>query len=49
MFNPRNKRKDLVVLDETIADMISNKKLHYLLRIGKDVRLNTTNFFIIKI
>ena len=70
-YNPRKKRKILIVFDDMTADMINNKKLnpkitelfirgrklnlsivfitqsHF--KVTKDVRLNTTHFFIMKI
>ena len=70
-YNPDNENKILIVFDDTIADMIHNKKLNsivtklfirgrklniYLVfitqsyfKVPKDVRLNTTHFFIMKI
>ena len=70
-YNPRKKRKVLIVFDDTIADMINNKKLNLIVtelfirgrklnisivfitqsyfQVPKDVRLNSTHFFIIKI
>ena len=70
-YNPRKKRKILLVLDDMIADMINNKKLNPIVteiyirgckinsssifnsqsyfKVPKDVRLNTTHFFIMKI
>ena len=70
-YNIGNKRKILIVLDDMIADMINNKKLHPVIteliirarklnislvfitqsyfEVAKDVRLNSTHFFIMKI
>ena len=70
-YNPRNNRKVLIIFDDTIADMINNKKLNPIVtelfirgrklnisivfiaqsyfKVPKDVRLNSTHFFIIKI
>ena len=70
-YNPRKKRKVLIVFDDMIADMINNKKLDSLatelfirgrklnisivfitqsyFKVPKDVRLNSTHFFIMKI
>ena len=70
-YNPRKKRKVIIVFDDMIADMINNKKLnpvltelfirgeklnisivfitHSYLKVAKDVRLNFTHFFIMKI
>ena len=60
-YNPRKKRKILIVFDDMIADIINNKKLNpvlifllplllnHILNILKDVRLNSTHFFIMKI
>ena len=70
-YNPRKKRKVLIVLDDMIADMINNKKLDSIvtelfirgrklnisvvfitlsyLKVPKDVRLNSTHFFVKKI
>ena len=70
-YNPNKENKILIVLDDMIADMISNKKLNSVVtelfirgrkinislvfitqsyfKVPKDVRLNTTHFFIIKI
>ena len=39
-YNPNRKRKILIVFDDMIADIMSNKK---------DVRLNSTNYLIMKI
>ena len=69
--NPGKKRKLLIVLDDMIADMISNKKLNSIVtkilirgrklnislvfitqsyfKVPKDVRLNSTHYFIMKI
>ena len=69
--NKDKKRKILIVFDDTIADMINNKKLNSIVtelfirgrklnislvfitqsyfKVPKDVRLNTTHFFIMKI
>ena len=51
------KRKVLIVFDDMIADMINNNKLnfsivvitHSYFKVPKEVRLNTTHFFIMKI
>ena len=70
-YNPRKKRKVLIVFDDMIADMINNKKLDSIViellirgrklnisivfitqsysKVPKDVRLNSTHFFIMKI
>ena len=70
-YNPRKKRKVLIVFDDMIADMINNKKLNPVVtelfirgrkrnisivfitqsyfKVPKDVRLNSTYFFIMKI
>ena len=70
-YNPRKKRKVLIVFDDMIADMINNKKLDSVVtelfirgrtrnisivfimqsyfEVPKDVRLNSTHFFIMKI
>ena len=69
--NPRKNRKVLIVFDDMIADMISNKKLNPIVikvfyrdrklntsivfitqsyfKVPKDVRLNSTHFFVMKI
>ena len=70
-YNPDKENKVLIVFDDMIADMISNKKLNSIVtelfirgrksnislvfitqsyfKVPKDVRLNTTHFFIMKI
>ena len=70
-YNPRKKRKVLIVFDDMIADMINNKKLDSIViellirgrklnisivfitqsysKVPKDVKLNSTHFFIMKI
>ena len=70
-YNPRKKRKVLIVFDDMIADMINNKKLNPIVaelfirgkklnisivfiiqsyfKVPKDVRLNSTYFFIMEI
>ena len=70
-YDPRKKRKVLIVFDDMIADMINNKKLDSIVtelflrgrklnisivfitqsyfKVPKDVRLNSTHFFIMKI
>ena len=64
-YNIDKERKILIVFDDMIADMISNKKLNSIVnekinislvfitqsyfKVPKDVRLNTTHFFIAKI
>ena len=70
-YNPRKKRKILIVFDDMIADMINNKKINPVVtelfirgrklnisivfitqsyfKVPKDVRLNSTHFFIMKI
>ena len=70
-YNPGKKRKILIVFDDTIADMINNKKRNPVVtelfirgrkgnicivfitqsyfKVPKDVRLNSTIFFIMKI
>ena len=69
-YNPRKKRKVLIVFDDLIADMINNKRLDSIVtelfirgrklnvsivfitqsyfKVPKDVRLNSTHFFIMK-
>ena len=70
-YNPRKKRKKLIVFNDMIADLISNKKLNSVVtelfirgrklsislvfitqscfKVPKDVRLNSTHFFVLKI
>ena len=70
-YNPIKKRKVLIIFNDMIADMISNKKLNLVVtelfirsrklnisivfimksyfKVPKDVRLNSTHFFILKI
>ena len=55
-YNPDKENKILIVFDDMIADMIHNEKLIFLVfitqsyfKVPKDVRLNTTHFFIAKI
>ena len=70
-YNPNKENKVVIVFDDMIADMISNKKLNSIVtelfircrklniflvfisqsyfKVPKDVRLNTTQFFIMKI
>ena len=70
-YNPRKKRKVLIVFDDMIADIINNKKLDSIVtelfirgrklnisiasitqsyfKVPKDVRLNSTHYFIMKI
>ena len=70
-YNPRKKRKIIIVFDEMIAAMINNNKLNPIVtellirgrklnisivfitqsyfKVPKDVRLNSTHFFIMKI
>ena len=70
-YNPRKKRKVLIVFDDMITDMINNGKLDSIVtelfirgrklnisivfiaqsnfKVPKDVRLNSTHFFIMKI
>ena len=70
-YNPRKKRKVLIIFDDMIADMINNKKLDSIVndlfirgrklnisivfitqsyfKVRKDVKLNSTHFFIMKI
>ena len=70
-YNPRKKRKVLIIFDDMIADMINNNKLNPIVtelfirdrklnisivfimqsyfKVPKDVRLNSTHFFIMKI
>ena len=55
-YNPIKKRKVLIVFDDMITDMINNNKLNPIVtelfirgRKLKDVRLNSTHFFIMKI
>ena len=44
--NPSRKRKILIVFDDMIADIMSNKKIF---SAPKDVRLNSTHYLIMKI
>ena len=50
-YNPDKENKISIVFDDMIADMIDNKKLNSIVTelFIRDVRLNTTHFFIIKI
>ena len=70
-YNPRKKRKVLIVFDDMLVDMINNNKLNPIVtelyirgrklntsivfitqsyfKVPKDVRLNSTHFFIMKI
>ena len=70
-YNSRKKRKKLIVFNDMIADLISNKKLNSIVtelfirgrklsislvfitqscfKVPKDVRLNSTHFFVLKI
>ena len=55
-YNPDKENKILIVFDDMIADMIHNEKLIFLVfitqsysKVPKDVRLNTSHFFIEKI
>ena len=70
-YNPRKKRKIIIVFDDMIAAMINNNKLNPIVtellirgrklnisivfitqsyfKVPKDVRLNSTHFFIMKI
>ena len=58
-YNPIKQRKILIVFDDMIADMINNNKLNPIVteffitrsyfKVPKDVRLNSTHFFIMKI
>ena len=70
-YNPKKKRKILIVFNDMITDMINNKKLNPVVtelfirgrklnisivfntqsyfKVPKDVRLNSTHFFIMKI
>ena len=67
-YNPNKKRKILIVFDDVIPDMLSNKKLHSIktelfircrktelfikhshLAVPKNVRLNSTHYFIMKV
>ena len=70
-YNPRKKRKMLIVFDDMIADMINNNKFNPIVtelfirdrklnisiafivqsyfKVPKDVRLNSTHLFIMKI
>ena len=58
-YNPIKKLKILIVFDDMIADMINNNKLNPIVtelfitqsyfKVPKDVRLNSTHFFIMKI
>ena len=70
-YNPNKKRKILIVFDNMIADMLSNKKLNPIVTelfirgrkldtslvsitqsyfaVPKNIRLNSSNYFIMKI
>ena len=70
-YNPNKKRKILIVFDDTVADMLSNKNLNPIVTglfirgrklnisfvfitqsyfaVPKNIRLNSTNYFIMKI
>ena len=50
-YNPDKENKISIVFDDMIADMIDNKKLNSIVTelFIRDVRLNTTHFFIMKI
>ena len=66
-YNQGKKRKELIFFDDTIADLINNKKLNpivtelfvrrrklntsvvFCFRVPKDVRINSTHFFIMEI
>ena len=50
-YHPGKKRKILIVFADMMADMINNKKLitQSYFKEPKDVRLNSTHFFIMKI
>ena len=50
-YNPDKENKISIVFDDMIADMIDNKKLNSIVAelFIRDVRLNTTHFFIMKI
>ena len=70
-YNPIRKRKKLIVFDDTIADIMTNKRFQTIIKelfircrklnislvfitqsyfsVPKDVRLNTTHYFIMKI
>ena len=70
-YNPIRKRKNLIVFDDMVADIMSNKKFQVIIKelfitcrklnislafitqsyfsVPKDVRLNTTHYFIMKI
>ena len=50
-YNPDKENKLSIVFDDMIADMIDNKKLNSIVTelFIRDVRLNTTHFFIMKI
>ena len=55
-YDPDKENKILIVFDDMIADMIHNEKLIFLVfitqsyfKVPKDVRLNTSHFFIAKI
>ena len=52
-YNPGKKRKILIVFDDMIADMINNISIVFIIqsyfKVPKDVRLNSTHFFIMKI
>ena len=70
-YNPSRRRKILIVFDDMIADIMTNKRFYTIIKeffircrklnislvfitqsyfsVPKDVRLNTTHFFIMKI
>ena len=70
-YNPSRKRKVLIIFDDMIADIMSNKKFQEIIKelfircrkvniylvlitqshfyVPKDVRLNSTHYFIMKI
>ena len=63
-YNPNKKRKILIVFDDMIADMLTNRRLNprvtelsikgrklilFLLSMPKDITLNSTHYFIMKI
>ena len=52
-YNPIKKSKILIVFHDIIADMINNSSIAFItqsyFKVPKDVRLNSTHFFIMKI
>ena len=52
-YNPIRKRKKLIVFDDMIADIMTNKKFQAIIKeyssVPKDVRLNSARYLIMKI